>query len=140
MPALLLKNLKTYYDLMDKHAKEYKKLKEKYPDDILLYQVGIFYRIMLEDAGKAAQVTGLKLMMQGAVSEAYEVCGFPKSGLDKYVGKLIRAGFSVVVADQVKDEDGRIRREVVETIRVVASDEWRVARKLTTSHSPLTTN
>lgn len=101
---------------MDKHAKEYKKLKEKYPDDILLYQVGIFYRIMLEDAGKVAKVTGLKLMMQGVVSEAYEVCGFPKSGLDKYVGKLIRAGFSVAIADQIKNEDGQILREVVEHV------------------------
>lgn len=101
---------------MDKHAEEYKKLKEKYPDDVLLYQVGIFYRIMLEDARRVAQVTGLKLMMQGAVSEVYEVCGFPKSGLDKYVGKLIRAGFSVAIADQIKNEDGQIRREVVERV------------------------
>jgi len=103
---------------MDKIAKEYRKLKEDHPEEILLYQVGIFYRIMFEDAGKAAAATGLKLLMQGEVSEPYEICGFPTSGLDKYVGKLARAGFSAAICNQEKDEDGQIRREVVEFVRL----------------------
>ncbi len=102
---------------MDKHAEEYKKLKAEYPKEILFYQVGIFYKIMFEDARRIADIAGLKLMMSGEVSYPIEVCGFPKSGLDKYAGKLLRNGFSVAICSQVQDENGRIRREVSEVIR-----------------------
>lgn len=102
---------------MDQHAQEYQKLKEKYPEEILLYQVGIFYKIMFADARKAAEKSGLKLMLRGEVSQPVEVCGFPQSGLDKYTGKLLRGGFSVVICSQLKDENGKIRREVSEIIR-----------------------
>ncbi len=102
---------------MDKHAEEYKKLKENYPEEILFYQAGIFYKIMFEDARRIADIAGLKLMISGEVSHPVEVCGFPKSGLDKYAGKLLRSGFSVAICNQVQDERGQIRREVSEVIR-----------------------
>lgn len=103
---------------MDKHGREYKKLKEKYPEEILLYQVGIFYKIMFEDARRTVGVTGLKMMMAGESSDPYEICGFPKSGLDKYAGKLFRGGFSAAICHQTKDESGNIRREVSEVVKL----------------------
>lgn len=103
---------------MNKHAEKYKRLKEKYSDDILLYQIGIFYKIMFKDAEKAAKVTGLKLLMSGEASEPITVCGFPASGMDKYIGKMVRAGFSVAICSQKKDEDGQIQREVSEVVKV----------------------
>lgn len=44
------------------------------------------------------------------------VCGFPKSGLDKYVGKLVRAGSAVAICAQVPAEYGAVRREVSKVI------------------------
>lgn len=102
---------------MDKHMREYKKLKEDHPEEILLYQVGIFYKVMFENAQKIADVTGLKLLVSGEASEPVPVCGFPQSGLDKYVGKLLRNGFAVAICHQTKDSEGQIRREVSEVIR-----------------------
>ena len=102
---------------MNKHAEEYKKLKENHPEEILLYQVGIFYKVMFEDAKRIADITGLKLLISGEASQPVTVCGFPKSGLDKYVGKLVRAGFSVAICNQLKDEQGRIRRKISEMVR-----------------------
>jgi DNA mismatch repair protein MutS len=102
---------------MDKQAEEYKRLKENYPEEILFYQVGIFYKVMFEDARKIADIAGLKLMVSGEVSNPIEVCGFPKSGLDKYVGKLLRKDFSVAICNQVQDGKGQIRREVSEVVR-----------------------
>jgi len=45
------------------------------------------------------------------------VSGFPRSGLDAYVGKLARAGHSVAVAVQ----DATNERRLVEVIRVSCS-------------------
>jgi len=102
---------------MDSITEEYKRLKEKHPGDILLFQVGIFYRIMLDDARKVAGQLGLKLLISGEADDPLIYCGFPKSGLDKYTGKLVRAGFYVAVAGQVKLENGGVRREISEVIR-----------------------
>lgn len=82
---------------MDKHAQAYKKLKETYREEILLYQVGIFYKIMFEDAKRASNATGLKLLLSGEAEDPVMICGFPQSGLDKYAGKLLRAGFSAAI-------------------------------------------
>jgi len=102
---------------MDSVTEEYKKVKEKYPGDVVLFQVGIFYRIMLDDAKKVSGPLGLKLLISGEADNPLIYCGFPKSGLDKYTGKLVRAGFSVAVCAQVKLENGTILREISEVIR-----------------------
>ena len=92
----------------------YKALKQEYPDAILLYRVGIFYRIFFEDAVKASAACGLKLMVEGEFSNPIPVCGFPASGLDKYVGKLVRAGYSVAVSFHQGDDQPTVE----EVIRV----------------------
>jgi len=58
-------------------------------------QVGAFMQVMNEDARAVSEVTGLKLQMVGEMESPVVLGGFPKSGLDKYVGKLVRAGHSV---------------------------------------------
>ncbi|MDE2511006.1 MAG: hypothetical protein KGL74_07785 [Elusimicrobia bacterium] len=103
---------------LGKCVEEYRKLKEgRPPDEILLYQIGTFFKIMHEDAKKAAVPLDLKLFVTGEAANPMPVCGFPKSGLDKYVGKLVRAGFAVAVCAQVPAENGAMRREVNEVIR-----------------------
>ena len=71
-------------------------------------------QVMDEDARTVSQVTGLTLQMAGAVDDPVVVGGFPRSGLDAYVGKLVRAGHSVAVAVQ----DGDNERRLAEVIRV----------------------
>jgi len=102
---------------LGKLPKEYRKLKENCPDDILLYQVGVFYKIMYEDAKKVAGPLALKLFVTGEAADPVPICGFPKSGLDKYVGKLVRAKFSIAICNQTKFNDGSIKREISEIIR-----------------------
>ncbi|TEU10311.1 MAG: hypothetical protein E3J21_26645 [Anaerolineales bacterium] len=89
-------------------------LKEDVPDCLLLMQVGAFMQVMDEDARAVSQVTGLKLQMAGEVDAPVVLGGFPKSGLDAYVGKLVRAGHSVAIALQ----NERKERHIKETIRV----------------------
>jgi len=92
----------------------YRELKQDVPDCLLLMQVGAFMQVMGEDARAVSEVTGLTLQMAGAVDDPVVVGGFPRSGLDAYVGKLVRAGHSVAVAVQ----DGDKERRLAEVIRV----------------------
>jgi len=93
----------------------YSQLKTEVPDCILLMQVGAFMQVMSKDAEVLFEVTGLKLQMGGDVDAPVKLGGFPKSGLDKYIGKLVRAGYSVAVALQ----DDNKERHIKEIVRIV---------------------
>ncbi len=84
----------------EKLATRYGELKREAEDCLLLMQVGTFMQVMDQDARAVSDVTGLKLKMAGDVDSPVVVGGFPKSGLDAYVGKLVRAGHSVAIALQ----------------------------------------
>ncbi|MBI4711704.1 MAG: hypothetical protein HY762_00095 [Planctomycetes bacterium] len=42
--------------------KEYERIKTGYPESVLLFQVGIFYRLVQEDATRVDSDIGLKLI------------------------------------------------------------------------------
>lgn len=98
----------------DKLTKEYETLKREAPGCLLIMQVGAFMRVMDEDAHIVAEACGLKLSVTGEVDRPHVIGGFPKSGLDKYIGRLVRGGHSVAVAFQ----DGEKRRRIADIIRV----------------------
>jgi DNA mismatch repair protein MutS len=97
-----------------KLVRRYKELKEEAADCLLLMQVGVFMQVMDEDARAVSEVTGLKLQMAGDVATPVVLGGFPKSGLDAYTGKLVRAGHSVAIALQNEQKE----RHLKEVIRI----------------------
>ena len=109
-------------------------LKQDVPDGLLLMQVGAFMQVMDQDAPIVSQVTGLKLQMAGEVDDPVVLGGFPRSGLDAYVGKLVRTGHSVAVAVQ----DGDHERRLAEVIRVRCGVPAEgVSAQGTPAHGPL---
>ncbi|MCP3981469.1 MAG: hypothetical protein GY716_19395 [bacterium] len=100
--------------ISEKLAARYEELKREAPGCVLLMQVGAFMKVLNDDARSVSEVTGLKLQMSGSLEAPVVLGGFPKSGLDAYVGKLVRAGHSVAVAFQ----NGRKERNLEEVIRV----------------------
>lgn len=92
----------------------YNKLKQEAPDCILLMQVGAFMQVMDDDARAVSEITGLKLQMFGDVDKPVVLGGFPKTGLDKYTGRLVRACHSVAIAFQ----DDQKERHITELIRI----------------------
>ena len=85
-------------------------MKSRAADCILLMQV------KAADARAVAEVTGLKLQRAGDVDAPLVLGGFPKSGLDAYVGKLVRAGHSVAIAvknDKTEKRYTRLRDRLV---------------------------
>ena len=97
----------------------YRELKQKAPDCILLVQVGAFMQVMDNDAKALSQLTGLKLQMAGEIGDPVVLGGFPKSGLNAYVGAMARAGHSVSIAFQ----DEQKERYIKEIIRVNRDEE-----------------
>ncbi len=71
-------------------------------------------QVMSEDAKILSEVCGLKLNMAGNVGTPVVIGGFPKSGLDQYVGKMVRAGHSMAIAMQDENKN----RRIVEMIRI----------------------
>lgn len=82
----------------------YMKLKEKYPDALLLFRVGDFYECFGPDAVNASKALGIVLTTRGAGSpDESELAGFPYHSLDTYLPKLVRAGYRVALCDQLQD-------------------------------------
>jgi len=105
MPIILSKKLVTRYN----------ELKQQAPDCLLLMQVGVFMQVMNEDAQSISKITGLQLQSLGEVGAQPTILGgFPKSGLDKYIGRLVRAGHSLAIAFQDETKE----RHIEEIIRV----------------------
>ena len=92
----------------DKILSKYRQLKETTNGCLLLMQVGAFMQVLDDDARTVSAVTGLKLKMTGDVDAPTVIGGFPKSGLDTYIGKLARAGHSIAVAMQDENKERRI--------------------------------
>ncbi|MFL2665861.1 MAG: DNA mismatch repair protein MutS [Flavobacteriaceae bacterium] len=84
--------------------KQYNKIKEKYPDALLLFRVGDFYETFHDDAIKASKILGIVLTKRGAGSNSEtKLAGFPHHSLNTYLHKLVKAGERVAICDQLED-------------------------------------
>lgn len=79
---------------MSKLQKQYNELKEKDPEKIYLFKVGIFYNILNEDARKVSNEIGLKLT---DLSPEIIKCGFPIAKLEKYTQLLDSKGLKYAI-------------------------------------------
>lgn len=99
---------------------QYAKVKESYPDTVLLFRVGDFFETFDEDAKTASKVLGITLTKRanGAAGEV-PLAGFPHHAIDTYLPKLVRAGYRVAVCEQTENPKfakGIVKREVVEVV------------------------
>lgn len=100
--------------------KQYRKIKEKYPETVLLFRMGDFFETFENDAIVTSKVLGITLTKRanGAASEV-PLAGFPHHALDNYLPKLVRAGFRVAVCEQLEDPKfakGIVKRDVIEVV------------------------
>ncbi|MDZ4713083.1 MAG: DNA mismatch repair protein MutS [bacterium] len=99
---------------------QYRKIKDKYPDTILLFRMGDFFETFEDDAVTASKVLGITLTKRsnGAASDV-PLAGFPHHALDNYLPKLVKAGHRVAVCEQMEDpkfSKGIVKRDVVEVV------------------------
>ena len=81
--------------------KQWKELKAKHPDALLLFRVGDFYEMYEQDAKRGSEVLGITLTKRNTQAGPY-MAGFPHHALDTYLPKLIRAGERVAICDQLE--------------------------------------
>ena len=84
--------------------RQYYKIKNKYPDALLLFRVGDFYETFHDDAVKASSILGIILTKRGAGSNSEtKLAGFPHHSLNTYLHKLVKAGERVAICEQLED-------------------------------------
>ncbi|MBI5765501.1 MAG: DNA mismatch repair protein MutS [Planctomycetes bacterium] len=100
--------------------RQYLEQKAKVGDAILLFRMGDFYETFYDDAKTIARVLGLTLTARDKNSESpVPLAGVPYHSVDRYVARLVRAGYKVAISEQVEDPKtakGVVRREVVRII------------------------
>jgi DNA mismatch repair protein MutS len=98
---------------------QYRTVKEKYSDCIVLFRLGDFYEMFFEDAVEASKILNITLTSRNKGNGVKApMCGVPFHAADKYMGKLTRAGKKVAICDQVTAPDGTgiVEREVVRVV------------------------
>ncbi len=96
--------------------RQYRRIKAELPEGvILLFRLGDFYEMFLDDAREAAPILGVALTHRAGVP----MCGVPYHAIDSYLAKLIRAGKKAAVCDQMEEPaqaKGIVRREVTRVV------------------------
>lgn len=96
---------------------QYWQIKSQYPDTLVFYRMGDFYELFYDDAKKAAQLLNITLTSRGhSNDQPIPMAGIPFHSADGYLAKLIKAGESVAICEQVGDpatSKGPVAREVM---------------------------
>lgn len=99
---------------------QFLRIKEDNPHTLLFYRMGDFYELFLDDAVKASTLLGITLTSRGQINgEPIQMAGIPHHAADGYLAKLLKAGESVAVCEQIGDpatSKGPVERKVVRVI------------------------
>src|SRR6476620_9223546 len=100
--------------------RQYNSIKEQVPGTILLFRLGDFYEMFVEDAVTAARELEIILTARNKdKGAAIPMCGVPFHAAEGYISRLIQKGYRVAICDQV--EDPRFAKKLVkrEVTRIV---------------------
>jgi DNA mismatch repair protein MutS len=99
---------------------QYREIKARHPDALLLFRMGDFFEMFYDDAKLASRVLGLTLTSRnnGGAAEV-PLAGVPVKAVQGYVRQLVAQGHRVAICEQLEDPKlakGVVKRGVVETI------------------------
>ncbi len=116
-------NLRHIDNAPEKHTpmmQQYLRIKADHPDTLLFYRMGDFYEVFFEDAEKAARLLGITLTQRGASNGApIKMAGVPFHAVDQYLARLVKAGESVAICEQIGDpatSKGPVERKVLRVV------------------------
>ncbi len=100
--------------------RQYLRIKGDHPDEMLFYRMGDFYELFYEDAKKAAELIDITLTARGqSGGNPIPMAGVPYHAAENYIARLVRAGQSIAICEQVGDpatSKGPVERKVVRII------------------------
>ncbi len=87
---------------------------------LLLYRMGDFYEMFYEDAERGARLLNLTLTRRGTSNGApIPMAGVPYHAAEQYLAKLVAAGVSVAICEQIGDpatSKGPVERKIVRIV------------------------
>lgn len=99
---------------------QYLHIKSQYRDTLVFYRMGDFYELFFDDAKKAAKLLDITLTSRGqSGGNPIPMAGVPYHSVDNYLAKLIKAGESIAICEQIGDPNtskGPVTREVVRVL------------------------
>lgn len=86
---------------------QYLTMKARYPNALLLYRMGDFYELFFDDAKRAAEILDITLTKRGndKAGNPIAMAGVPFHAADSYMARLIAAGQTVVVCEQIDESE-----------------------------------
>lgn len=114
--------LKDHNDFADHTPmmRQYLKIKRDYPSTLLFYRMGDFYELFFDDAREAARLLDITLTQRGAsAGEPIPMAGIPYHSVEGYLARLVKAGVSVAICEQIGDpaaSKGPVERQVVRVV------------------------
>lgn len=95
-------------------------IKRDYPTTLLFYRMGDFYELFFDDAKEGARLLDITLTQRGSSDgNPIPMAGIPYHSADGYLARLVKAGKSVAICEQVGqvgEGKGPVERKVVRII------------------------
>ena len=95
-------------------------IKRDYPTTLLFYRMGDFYELFFDDAKEGARLLDITLTQRGASDgNPIPMAGIPYHAAEGYLARLVKAGLSVAICEQVGqagEGKGPVERKVVRVI------------------------
>jgi DNA mismatch repair protein MutS len=99
---------------------QYLRIKAEHPQHLLFYRMGDFYELFFDDARRAAKLLDITLTARGKTAgQSIPMAGVPYHAAEQYLAKLVRAGVSVALCEQIGDpatSKGPVERQVMRII------------------------
>ncbi|MBL8199799.1 MAG: DNA mismatch repair protein MutS [Chromatiales bacterium] len=99
---------------------QYLRIKAENPGLLLFYRMGDFYELFYDDARQAAKLLDITLTARGkSAGQSIPMAGVPYHAAEQYLARLVRAGVSVALCEQIGDPataKGPVERKVVRVI------------------------
>jgi DNA mismatch repair protein MutS len=100
--------------------RQYHAIKQQVPGALLLFRLGDFYELFLDDAIVAARELEITLTARNKEKgDAIPMCGVPYHSAEGYIARLIGRGYRVAICDQLEEAGpGKklVRREVTRIV------------------------
>lgn len=86
--------------------RHYLEVKQSLPGYLVLYRLGDFFELFFDDAKVASSVLNLTLTRRGTTSngEPIPMAGMPYHASENYISRLVKAGYSIALCDQVGEK------------------------------------
>jgi DNA mismatch repair protein MutS len=98
--------------------RQFEAAKSKHPGALLFFRMGDFYELFHDDAKVASKVLGLTLTSRDKERDI-PMAGVPVRAMEAYLVRLVRAGHTVAICEQLQDPrhaKGIVERDVVRVV------------------------